>query len=161
MSNPSRRAFLAAATTTVLMPASAIAATSQPDAILAVIKNHQTLDEDLGRALTTQSDLEELLDWRDKTGKYKSDPRWIAIDTQIGELHELINLADCEMISVTPTTPEGVVALFRYVIMQEAKGNEWREHYSDADVQGGPYRSWYYHLLRNVLPVLDGLAVRL
>jgi hypothetical protein len=159
MLNSSRRAFLAAPSAAALVPSSVVAASIEPDPILAAIRNHQKLYGSLGQALTEQSALEEALNWLHTAGKYKSNPRWIAIENRVGELHELINLAECELINVAPTTSKGVIELFRYVIAQEAKGNEWRGHYTDDD-RPGSYRSWYYYLLRNVLSVLDGQAVQ-
>jgi hypothetical protein len=144
MLNSSRRAFLAAPSAAALVPSSVVAASIEPDPILAAIRNHQKLYGSLGQALTEQSALEEALNWLHTAGKYKSNP---------------INLAECELINVAPTTSKGVIELFRYVIAQEAKGNEWRGHYTDDD-RPGSYRSWYYYLLRNVLSVLDGQAVQ-
>lgn len=140
-------------------PTSAVASRNESDPIHAVMENHQRLYDDLERTIHAQCRLEEALDWRNKSSNHKADPRWIAFENHVHELHDLINLADCELISVKPTTLEGVAALFRYVVSHERKGNEWRDHYSDED-EPEKYRSWYYHLLRNILPLLDSQAVQ-
>ncbi len=157
-SSPSRRGFLAIAGAAALVPSIASAADTDP--ILSVIATHKAHYEDLERTLNEQGRLEEALD--SKKHVYKGDPSWIACDERVAELHELISMADCELISVEPTTVAGVLALFQYVVFHEGRGNEWNEAYSaeTEDGQQGPYRSWHYHLLRNVLPVLSGSAVR-
>jgi hypothetical protein len=146
-------------------------ASAIPDPIFAVIEAHKAAYIEVGRALSAENALEESLPrerrksrvWGDEVNVVDGDaPEWVAALTAVGAAHDAEISISGDLISITPTSAQGVVALLQYVIEHEQRVGEWwpRDEYEDEEIIGrnGQPRcfSWSHFLCRNVLAGLTG-----
>jgi hypothetical protein len=80
------------------------------------------------------------------------DPRWIECEREIIRTMDAESDAACTLVSISPTTLAGVLALLQYAVARDTDGEAWpRDLVSD---DGTKARSWHYFLIENVAATL-------
>jgi hypothetical protein len=86
------------------------------------------------------------------------------IEAEIDEAHDAEADAACDLLSVTPTTVAGVVALLAHARDYDTDGMGFPSHMIDGDWRAGhsaycveDSRSWQYFLISNLVEILPEL----
>ena len=84
------------------------------------------------------------------------DPRWIECEREIIRTMDAESDAACTLVSISPTTLAGVLALLQYAVARDTDGEAWpRDLVSD---DGTKSRSWHYFLIENVAATLADIG---
>jgi hypothetical protein len=177
LNTSSRRKFLAQVAAAVAsgaaigaalpLPNSATASELAPDPIFHAIEVHKAAYARLGNAIDRQAKLDLELP-RDKCQTCLSiwnqtvvdtdDPRWIEVEQEVWAAYEAGETAARALVSIRPTTAQGVHALLTYALAHDTDGMAWP---AELESDEKPTRTWYYYLIENVLVAMTlGLGDR-
>jgi hypothetical protein len=117
----SRRAILAGAATLPVLSVPAVAAIqTEPDPIFAAIERHRSAYAEWVAALDYETALEHELPSEKRRSDWSrgvvntDDPRWIDNVVAIDKWHDEKAAAMTDLVTVSPTTAAGVLALLKY-----------------------------------------------
>jgi hypothetical protein len=144
------------------------AAARGTDPIYAAIEAHKAARETTLAEVARYAELERQLQacGRLETAKRHEDERRRGeeIEADIEEAHEAEADAACDLLSVTPTTIAGVVALLAHARDYDIDGMGFPSHVVDGNWRAGhsadcveDTRSWQYFLISNLVEVLPEL----
>lgn len=103
------------------------------DPIFGAIDAHKRAYAAFSDALSEIDELEKTIQ-RDKRKTQLSfsdeiietdDPRWITWEKQLRALRDAEGDAECSLVSIVPTTLQGILALLQYAAEHEKKGLAW------------------------------------
>ncbi len=139
------------------------------DPIFAAIDAHRMACAEMSAAYEVHSHLDRTLPfsrcqshitrWEEKIVE-TDDPRWIAAEREINRCQDAADDAACKLVSVTPVTLAGMIAMLGHVTEVEQKDPEaWPEPLcDDDDTEQKRGRNWSFYLHRNLLESLQALA---
>jgi hypothetical protein len=129
-------------------------ASRDPDPILAAVEAHRKARAALYECLNRQYRLEDeipknlretSIDAEEEKIVETDDPRWIAVEREVMRCFEAEEDAAIALVSVHPTTKDGVIALVQYALASDIDGEGWPSALQSDD--GKKIRSWHYFLL--------------
>jgi hypothetical protein len=127
------------------------------DPIFAAIKAHKAAHAVLEAAVHRHSELEQSIPRDKRQSKIEAgeeeivesdDPQWIEAERELHHAFDAETDAACELVTIKPTTPAGMVALLRYAIEADTDGMGWPDGLQSDD--GKLTRSWHYFLIENI-----------
>jgi hypothetical protein len=156
--NPGRRAFLtsvAAAAVTASVTSPAIAGGRDP--ILDAIDKHKAARAVVYSAVDAVCAAEQELTGRGlkPTRVRGNSPRLDACEDALSQAFKAETEAACVLVTVRPTTIEGVLALLQYANAADTDGEGWP---SDLCSDDDTTRSWHYFLIEALAEVLPGMV---
>jgi hypothetical protein len=166
-SAPDRRAFLSASVAagsalligTTPMTGPAIASHGAPDPIFAAIEAHKAARAIVYAAVDAVSAAEKDLRGQGLRA-YQERGKCPSLDKCEATLMEAFDAetdAACVLVSESPTTIAGVLALLAYANAADIDGEGWPSGLCDDDANGKT-RSWHYFLIESLTKVLPGLV---
>ena len=163
----SRRMFInlmaATAATATALPA-ALAAT---DPIFEAIDIHRKAYAAFSNCFTEHARLEDTLPtsarqtnlsrWETEIVE-TDDPRWVASEKDVHELSDAEEAAAIGLVSILPTTMNGVLALLNYIVAVERAGGQWPSGLIDEGAsETARGKDWSVFLNRNLAEVLSNI----
>ncbi|WP_407174553.1 hypothetical protein [Bradyrhizobium sp. STM 3562] len=150
---------------------------SPADPIFVAIEAHKQAYDAFSESLEEQSKLEETIPKARRQTEFgwdsdgvkiveTDDPRWISHEIRKHELSRAENDCELQLVSVVPTTLQGVAALVTYCNSMEEKGHSWPSDLVDDDYdENAPpeerfnkTHTWQYYLNANIRECLRSLS---
>jgi hypothetical protein len=162
----SRRTFInlmaATAATATALPA-ALAAT---DPIFEAIDIHRKAYAAFSNCFTEHARLEDTLPTsttQTSISRWETEivetPRWVASEKDVHELSDAEEAAAIGLVSILPTTMNGVLALLNYVVAVERAGGQWpSDLIDDGASETAQGKDWSVFLNRNLAEVLSKIT---
>ena len=143
------------------LPLPANAFQGVPDPIFDAIEAHKAARPAMYSAIDDRSAAEDEIMGsgtavRNARAAGKAD-RLVVCESALSSAFENETEAACVLVTVTPTTLAGIIALLEYAIVADTDGEGWPIDLSDDD-EGGRIRSWHFFLIERLAKALPGMV---